>query len=164
MVGLFFWKNNLLRCWGWPTLLDWGPCFISFEKTASKKIGALTRSNEVSFSRGCSVSLWIYHIHVMECCCHVWAGAPNCYFELLAKLQRRTCRSVGPSIVASPEPLAHRKNVANLSLLYHLKSFSNRRLLYCRFFLKRFCVCFNLFVVLFLVTPCLVVAFQHCMK
>ena len=33
----------------------------------------------------------------------------------------------------------------------------------CRFFLKRFCVCFNLFELLFLVTPCLIVAVQHCM-
>ena len=34
----------------------------------------------------------------------------------------------------------------------------------CRFFLKRFPVCFNLFVLLFLVTPCLVVAVQLCME
>ena len=24
----------------------------------------------------------------MEYCCHVWAGAPNCYLELLDKLQK----------------------------------------------------------------------------
>ena len=30
----------------------------------------------------------------------------------------------------------------------------------CRFFVKRFPVCFNIFVLLFLVTPCLVVALQ----
>ena len=33
-----------------------------------------------------------------------------------------------------------------------------------RFFLNRFSVCFNLFVLLFLVTPHLVVAVQHCME
>ena len=33
-----------------------------------------------------------------------------------------------------------------------------------RFFVKRFLVCFNLFVLLFLVTPCLVVAIQSSME
>ena len=34
----------------------------------------------------------------------------------------------------------------------------------CRFFLKGFPVCFNLFVLLFLATPCLVVAVQPCIE
>ena len=25
----------------------------------------------------------------MEYCCHIWAGAPSCYLELLDKLQKR---------------------------------------------------------------------------
>ena len=54
----------------------------------------------------------------MEYCCHVWARAPSCYLELLDKLQKRTCRTVGPSLAASLEPLAHRRNVASLSLFY----------------------------------------------
>ena len=54
----------------------------------------------------------------MEYCCHVWAGAPSCYLELLDKLQNRICRTVGPSLAASLEPLAHRRNVASLSFLY----------------------------------------------
>ena len=54
----------------------------------------------------------------MEYCCQVWAGAPNCYLELLNKLQKRICRTVGPSLSASLEPLAHRQNVASLSLFY----------------------------------------------
>ena len=54
----------------------------------------------------------------MEYCCHVWAGAPSCYLELLDKLQKRICRTVGPSLAASLEPLAHRRNVASLSLFY----------------------------------------------
>ena len=54
----------------------------------------------------------------MEYCCHVWAGAPSCYLELLDKLQKRICRTVGPSLAASLEPLAHRRNVTSLSLFY----------------------------------------------
>ena len=54
----------------------------------------------------------------MEYCCHVWAGAPSCYLELLNKLQKRMCRIVGPSLAASLLLLAHRRNVASLSLFY----------------------------------------------
>ena len=54
----------------------------------------------------------------MEYCCHVWAGAPGCYLELLDKLQKRIWRTVGPSLAASLEPLAHCQNVASLSLFY----------------------------------------------
>ena len=48
----------------------------------------------------------------MEYCCHVWAGAPSCYLELLDKLQKRIYRTVGPSLAASLEPFAHHRNVS----------------------------------------------------
>ena len=51
----------------------------------------------------------------MEYCCHVWAGAPSCDLELLDKLQKRICRTVCPSLAASLEPLANRRNVASSS-------------------------------------------------
>ena len=54
----------------------------------------------------------------MKYCCHVWAAAPSCYLDLLGKLQKWICRIVGPSLAASLEPLAHRRNVASLSLFY----------------------------------------------
>ena len=54
----------------------------------------------------------------MEYCSHFWAGAPTCYLEFLEKLQNWICRTVGPSLAASLEPLAHRRNVASLSLFY----------------------------------------------
>ena len=54
----------------------------------------------------------------MEYCCHVWADAPSCYLELLDKLQKQICRTVGPSLAAFLEPLAHHRNVASLSLFY----------------------------------------------
>ena len=43
--------------------------------------------------------------------CHVWAGAPSCYLELLDKLQQQIRRTVGPSLAASLEPLAHHGDV-----------------------------------------------------
>ena len=49
----------------------------------------------------------------MEYSCHVWAGAPSCYLELLDKLQKWICGTVGLSQAASLEPLVHRQSVAN---------------------------------------------------
>ena len=54
----------------------------------------------------------------MEYYCHVWDGAPSYYLDLLDKLQKRISRIVGPSLAASLKPLAHRRNVASLSLFY----------------------------------------------
>ena len=54
----------------------------------------------------------------IEYCCHVCASTPACYLELLDKLQKRICRTVGPSLAAFLEPLVHRRNVASLSLFY----------------------------------------------
>ena len=56
----------------------------------------------------------------MEYCYHVWASVPSCYLELLDKLHKRICRTVGPLPAASLEPLGHCRNVASLSLFYRL--------------------------------------------
>ena len=96
--------------------LDWGPYIVSIAKTAPKKIGALIRSMKFLSPE---VALYLYKSTLrpcMEYCCHVWAGAASCYLELLDKLQKRLCRTVGPSLAASLEPLAHRRNVTSLSL------------------------------------------------
>ena len=54
----------------------------------------------------------------MEYCGHIWDGAPSCYLELLNKLQKQICRTVGSSLAASFEPLAHQWDVPSLSLSY----------------------------------------------
>ena len=54
----------------------------------------------------------------MQCCCDVWAGFPNCYLEILDKLQKQICWTVGSSLAASLKPLAHCRNVVTLSLFY----------------------------------------------
>ena len=54
----------------------------------------------------------------MKYCCHVWDCAPSCYLEMLDKLQKRICGTVGPSLADSLESLPYRRNVASLSLLY----------------------------------------------
>ena len=89
--------------------LDWGSYIISIAKTASKKIGALICSMKCLFPEA---ALYLYKSTIcpcMEYCCHVWTGAPSCYLELLGKLPKRICRTVGLH-------LAHRQIVASVSL------------------------------------------------
>ena len=65
------------------------------------------------------VPLYLYKPTILSCmeyCCHVQTGAPSCYLELLDKLQKQICRTAGPSLAASLEPLAHHQNLASLSL------------------------------------------------
>ena len=96
--------------------LDWGSYIFSIAKTASKKIGALIRSMKFLSPE---VALYLYKSTIrpcMEYCCHVWAGAPSCYLKVLDKLQKRICRTVGPSLASSLESLTHYRNVASLSL------------------------------------------------
>ena len=71
---------------------------------------------EVSFSWGCAYLYKFIIRSCMEYFCHVWDGAPSWYLELLDKLRKQICKTVGPSLPASVEPLAHWRNVANLSV------------------------------------------------
>ena len=98
--------------------LDWGSYVISIAKTASRKIGALIRFIKFFASE---VAQQLCKSNISQCvqyCCQVWAGAPSCFLGLLEKLQKRICRTVGSSLAAFLEPLAHRRNVASLSFFY----------------------------------------------
>ena len=118
-MDLFLRKIHLLRCWVDLLIkLDWGSYIISIAETASKKIGALVCSVKL-LSPDAALYLYKSTIHpCMEYCCHVWVGAASCYLELLDKLQKRICGTVGPSLAACLEPLAHCQNVTSLSLFY----------------------------------------------
>ena len=119
LMGLFLKKNHLLRCCGWLSLLNWiGSYIISIAITASENIGALIHSMKFLFPE---IALYLYKSTIwlcMEYCCHIWAGAPSSYLKLLDKLHKRICRTVGLSLAASLEPLAHHWSVASLSLFY----------------------------------------------
>ena len=94
---------------------DWGSYIVSIAKTVSKKIGALIRSMRFVSPEA---ALYLYKSTIwpcMEYCCHVCASVPNCYLEMLDKLQKRICRTVGLSRAASVEPLPYRQNVVILS-------------------------------------------------
>ena len=100
------------------SILDWGSYIISIVKTAFKKIRVLIRSMKFLSPE---VALYLHKSTIRSCLeyyCHVWAGAPIYYLELLDKLQKRVCRTAGPSLAASLEPLTYGRNVASLSLFY----------------------------------------------
>ena len=86
---------------------DWSSYIISIAKSSSKKIGALIRSMKFLSPE---LAMWLDKStiqHCMESCCHVWASTPCHYLELSDKLQKWICRTVGPSLAASLEPLAY---------------------------------------------------------
>ena len=117
-MGLFLRKNHLLRCWGWPSLLNWIGVL-----TLSLLLKLPPRKLELCSMKFLSpeVALYLYKSTIlpsMECCFHIWAGVPSCYLQLLDNLQKRICRVVGPSLADSLEPLAHHRNAASLSLFY----------------------------------------------
>ena len=62
---------------------DWGAYIISTAKTASNKTGALVCSIQFVSPE---VALYVYKSIILPCVeyfCHIWAGAPSCYLELL---------------------------------------------------------------------------------
>ena len=84
----------------------------------NKEIGALIRFMKLLSPE---VALYLYVSTIrpcMEYCCHIWACAPSCYLKLLDKLQKRICRTAGPTLAASLEPLAHSRKVASLNLFF----------------------------------------------
>ena len=98
--------------------MDSGSYIFSIAKTDSQKIGALIRS--VKFLSP-DVVPYLYESTKRSCMkyrCHVCAGAPSRYLQLLDKLQKRMNRAVGPSLTDSLEPLSYRRNVASITFFY----------------------------------------------
>ena len=115
--GLFLMKNHLLRWWGWLSLLNWIET-VTLSLLLKLPLRAFISSKKF-LSIG--VALYLYKSTMclcMEYWCHVSAGAPSCYLELLDKLHKWICRSVCPSLATSLESLTHCQIVASLSLFY----------------------------------------------
>ena len=119
------WMGLLLRKMSFRMLgltfsskLNWDCYIIFISKTASKKIGALSRSMKFLSPE---FALYLYKSTILLCmeyCCHIWAGALSCYWELLDKLQKQICKIVFPSLSASLETFVHHQNVGSFSLFY----------------------------------------------
>ena len=117
-MGLFWIKNNLLRCWGWLSLLNWigasskldcGSFIISIVKSTSKKIGDL-------------ILLWSFFLLKFLCVSinllygHAWNTVVVSGLVLLVATW--DYRAAGSSLATSLELLVNRWNVASLSLFY----------------------------------------------
>ena len=88
--------------------LDRDSYSISLGKTTSKKIEALIRFMKFLSPE---VALYLYKPTIrpcMEYCSHVCAGAATYFLELLDKLEKQVCATLGPSFAGSLEPLPHR--------------------------------------------------------
>ena len=119
MDGFVHEENSYFKMLGltFSSKLDWASYIISVAKTAFKKIGTLVCSMKFLSPE---VVLYVYKSTIWPCmeyychvyCCHVWAGAPSCYLELLDKVQKYM--TVGSSLATLP----HRRNIASLSLFY----------------------------------------------
>ena len=97
--------------------LDWASYIIFIVKTASDKIGALICSMKFL---SLEVALYLFKPTIWSCmgyCCHAWVGAPSCYLEMLNKLQKQICKTVGSYLAAYLEPFSHNRNKANLVLV-----------------------------------------------
>ena len=121
-MSLLLRKNHLLRCWGCLSLLNLighvRAYFICTAKTPSEKIGSLICS--VKFLSP-EVALYLCKSTIRPCmehCGHVCPGAPRYSLEILDKLPKCICRTIGPALAACLEPVAHRRNIASLSVLY----------------------------------------------
>ena len=112
-----WWRIIFLRCLDCLVLLNCsGVTWLSTTETASKKIGLLIcsikfPSSETAFHTY-EPDTWTR----VEYWCHVGVGAFKYHLDLLDTLQERVCRTIGPILVTFVEPLAHRHNVASVSL------------------------------------------------
>ena len=120
MSGSFFEEklSSKIQGFTFSSKLDWGSYIVPLAKTVFKKIGALICSMKCLSPM---VALCLCKSTIQPCikyCCHVWVSALRCYLELLDKLKRWICRTGGPLLATSLEPLARHLNVASLSLFY----------------------------------------------
>ena len=83
--------------------LDWG------SKTAFKKI-------EKMFNLPSEDALYLHKSIIrayVDYFCYVWSGASNYLLNMLDKLQRQVCKTVGPAFVNFLKPVAYRQSVAS---------------------------------------------------
>ena len=83
--------------------------------TINKILTKVSNISKAKLLRLLYISINLPYTHVSNT---VVRGAPSCYLELLDMLRKWICRIVGPSLAAFLELLAHRRNVASLSIFY----------------------------------------------
>lgn len=99
--------------------LSWSKHLLTVRRNASRRLGILLRCKSF-FSP--SQRLILYKALVrpsMEYCCHLWAGASKTHLSPLDSIQARAIRFIDDASLSSTlTSLAHRRDVAGLSLMY----------------------------------------------
>ena len=86
---------------------------VSIAETASNRSGALICSVKFLLP---VFDFYFFKSTIQACmkyCCHIWAGTPSRYLDMLDKLQKRIFRTVGTSLASCLEPLAFCQNVTS---------------------------------------------------
>lgn len=90
-------------------------------KTASKKLGVLSRARRYFTSAHC---LQLYKAQIrphMEYCSHIWAGAPKYQLLPLDRIQRRAVRVINDLALTNRlDSLSLRRDVASLTVFYRI--------------------------------------------
>ena len=90
---------------------------VSIAKTASNRSVALIRSVKFLLP---VFDFYFYKSTIQACmeyCCHVWAGTPSRYLDMLDKLQKRIYGTLGASLASSLEPPGSPSNATSLSIV-----------------------------------------------
>ena len=102
-IGLLLKKNYPFKMLGltFSPKLNWALTLSLVLNLPGAKFGDLIRSMKF-LSPEFALNRYRSTIQpCMEYCCHVWAGAPTCYLQLLNKLRKRVGRNVGSLLAAS---------------------------------------------------------------
>ena len=99
--------------------LSWKSHILNVAKSASKKIGFLTRAKKYFTP---SQRLTIYKSQIrptLEYCSHIWGGEYKTTLNILNRIQSKAIRLVDDrSLTANLQSLEHRRRVSALSLFY----------------------------------------------
>ena len=96
--------------------LDCSSYIVSNAKITWKKIGALIYSVKFLSSE---VVFYLCETIIkpdMEYCCHIWAGVPSCFLNILDILQKKLCKKFGLLLGVYLESLVHNQSAASLNL------------------------------------------------
>ena len=96
--------------------LDCSSYIVSNARITWKKIGALIYSVKFLSSE---VVFYLCETIIkpdMEYCCHIWAGVPSCFLNILDILQKKLCKKFGPLLGVYLESLVHNQSAARLNL------------------------------------------------
>ena len=107
-------SNDLLKCWDCLSLLNWIGAFTLslLLKIPSRKLEVLFILSSFFLTRFLFISVNLTW-PCMEYCSQIWLGAPSYYSDIIDKLQKRVCRTVGLTRTVFLESLGHQRNVAS---------------------------------------------------